>query len=132
MSVLLRTPAGRCAAGALLCCLLAGCVAPQTVRCPLEDAALTKKILEVAPIGTPRDETIKRLNEAGIAGAFGTEHTLGKDYKNYYCCQIWRQPHGEVWRISLLLHFDNAANFCETLDLPDFNPDRAKPARSTL
>jgi hypothetical protein len=116
-------------AGAILALAVAGCVGPQTVRCPIEDAALTKKILEVVPVGTPRDEAIKRMREAGIGGAFGSEHSaFGKDY---FCCQTWRRSNGEVWRISLLLHFDKSGKLCETLDLPDLNADRAKPAKST-
>lgn len=132
MSVRSRIPApGRyVVAGTILLCLAAGCVAPQTVRCPLEDATLDKKILEIAPVGTPRDEAVKRLNDAGIRGAFGSEHSgFGKDY---YCCQVWRQPNGEFWRISLLLHFDKSGNLSETLDLPDLNPDHPKPAKSSV
>ncbi len=108
-------------------CLLAGCVGPQTVRCPVEDADLTKKILAVAPVGTPRDEAVRRLKAAGVDGAFGSDKSaFGKDY---YCCQTWRRPHGEVWRISVLLHFDKSGNLCETLDLPDLNAERSKPAK---
>jgi hypothetical protein len=119
---------GRASAGAILLCLIAGCVAPQMVRCPLEDADLTKKILAIAPIGTPRDETIRKLKAAGIAGAFGSERSaFGKDY---YCCQAWRHSQGEVWKISLLLHFDKDGNFCETLDLPSLDPTPTK-SRST-
>ena len=44
----------------------------------------------------------------------------------------WRQPNGEVWRISLLLHFDKSGNLSETLDLPDLNPDHPKPAKSSV
>jgi len=117
----------RIAACGILLCLLGGCVGPQAVRCPLDDSDLTKKILAVAPVGTPRDETVRRLRAAGIDGAFGSEHSaFGKDY---YCCQAWRRPHGEVWRISLLLHFDKAGNLCETLELPDLHADNPKSAK---
>jgi hypothetical protein len=134
MSVRSRISAfSRCiVAGAILMSVAAGCVGPQiqAVRCPIDDKELNKKILEVAPVGTPRDEAVKRLTDAGIRGAFGSEHSgFGKDY---YCCQAWRQPNGEVWRISLLLHFDKSGNLCETLDLPDLNPDRPKPAKSSV
>lgn len=113
--------------GTVVLCLLAGCVGPQTVRCPVADADLTKKILAVAPVGTPRDEAVRRLKAAGVDGAFGSDKSaFGKDY---YCCQTWRRPHGEVWRISLLLHFDKSGNLCETLDLPDLNAEHSKPAK---
>jgi len=113
-------------------CVAAGCVGPQiqAVRCPLDDKELNKKILEVAPVGTPRDEAVKRLNDAGISGAFGSEHSgFGKDY---YCCQKWHRPSGETWRISLLVHFDKSGKLSETLDLPDLSADHAKPTKSTL
>jgi hypothetical protein len=120
--------ADRVAASVLLLCFIAGCVGPQTVRCPLDDSDLTKKILAVAPVGTLRDETVRRLRAAGIDGAFGSENSaFGKDY---YCCQAWRRPHGEVWRISLLLHFDKAGNLCETLELPDLHADNPKSAKA--
>jgi len=109
-------------------CLLAGCVGPQMVRCPIADADLTKRIVEIAPIGTPRDETIQKLRSAGIDGAFGTEKSaIGKEY---FCCRSWQRPNGEVWRINLLLHFDKAGNFSETLDLPDLDSSKLKPAKS--
>jgi len=112
----------------VLILLIAGCVAPELVRCPIADADLTKRIFEIAPKGTPRDETIAKLKTAGIDGSFGSgKSALGKDY---FCCQSWRRPDGEVWRINLLLHFDKAGNFVETLDLPDLDSARLKPAKS--
>ncbi len=122
----------RGAVRAILLCVAAGCVSPQTVRCPIKDQDLTAKILEVAPVGTSREEAIRRLRAAGIDGAFGSQGSaFGKDY---FCCQSWRQPSGEVWRISLLVHFDKSGNVCETLELPDLSasgPQTAKAARRT-
>ena len=116
-------------AGPLLFCLVGGCVGPSTVRCPIPDADLTKKILAIAPVGTPREEAIRKLREAGVEGAFGSDKSgFGKDY---FCCQTWRRPHGEAWRISLLLHFDKEGKLVETLDLPDLNAD-AKPKASRV
>ncbi len=107
--------------------LFSGCVVPQMVRCPVADADLSKNIFEIAPKGTPRDETISKLRAAGIDGSFAPDKsTMGKDY---YCCQSWRRPSGEVWRISMLLHFDKSGNFVETLDMP--NADSGlRPAKS--
>jgi hypothetical protein len=110
--------------------LIAGCIAPQMVRCPIADADLTKKIFEIAPKGTPRDETIAKLKAAGIDGAFAADRSpMGKDY---FCCRSWRRPDSEVWRINLLLHFDKNGEFVETLDLPEFDSARLKPAKSTI
>jgi len=111
----------------MLLLLISGCVVPQMVRCPMVDADLSKNIFEIAPKGTPRDETIAKLRAAGIDGSFAPDKsTMGKDY---FCCQTWRRPGGEVWRISMLLHFDKSGNFVETLDMP--NADSGlKPAKS--
>jgi hypothetical protein len=107
--------------------LFSGCVVPQMVRCPIADADLSKNIFEIAPKGTPRDETIAKLRAAGIDGSFAPDKsTMGKDY---FCCQSWRRPDGEVWRINMLLHFDKSGNFVETLDMP--NADSGlKPAKN--
>jgi hypothetical protein len=129
MSVLSKTSDfGRGIYLVTLLCLLAGCVSPQMVRCPIADADLTKRILEIAPIGTSRDETIQKLRAAGIDGAFGADKSaIGKDY---FCCRSWQRPNGEVWRINLLLHFDKSGYFVETLDLPDLDSSKLKPAKS--
>lgn len=130
MTVLSRLPEGdRCRRLLpLVVLLVAGCVAPQMVRCPIADVELTKKILEIAPKGTPRDETIAKLKAEGIEGSFApVKSAMGKDY---FCCQSWRRPNGEVWRINLLLHFDKSGNFVETLDLPDLDSSHLKAAKS--
>ena len=95
--------------------------------CPLEDPILNKKILAIAlrrhAAGSDRQTADRRGHPRGV----WFEHSgFGKDY---YCCQAWRRPNGEVWRISLLLHFEKAGNFCETLDLPDLNPDHPSRPR---
>jgi hypothetical protein len=131
MPVLSRSPYGnRCRKSLpLIVVLIAGCVVPQMVRCPVADTDLTKRILEIAPKGTPRDETIGKLKAEGIDGSFApVKSAMGKDY---FCCQSWRRPNGEVWRINLLLHFDKEGNFVETLDLPDNDSSHLKPAKST-
>lgn len=111
----------------MLFVLFSGCVVPQLVRCPIADADLTKRIFEIAPKGTPRDETIAKLRAAGIDGSYAPDKSMmGKDY---FCCQTWRRPSGEVWRISMLLHFDKSGKFVETLDMP--NADTGlKPAKT--
>jgi hypothetical protein len=112
----------------MLLVLISGCVAvPQMVRCPMGDADLSKNIFEIAPKGTPRDETIAKLRAAGVDGSFAPQNSsMGKDY---FCCQSWRRPDGEIWKISMLLHFDKSGNFVETLEMP--NADSGlKPAKS--
>jgi len=117
------------ALGAVLAGIVAGCVNPQLVRCPLSDSDLTKQILEVAPMGTSRDEAVDKLKSAGIDGAFGSARSqFGQEY---YCCTTWRRPHGEIWKISLLLHFDKSGKLCETLELPDLHPESPKASKTS-
>lgn len=84
--------------------LAAGCQltpAPPLMECPLPVAEQTAKILEIAPLGTPRDEVLKRLDKAGIIGNFSTG-----DSKSTYYCDVWPQDGNERWHINVVLLFD--------------------------
>lgn len=70
-------------------------------------------ILEIAPLGTPRDETIARLTESGIAGSFGLSETI-------YYCDIWNRPDGPRWHLNVALYFDPQGN------LYDIRPGQAE------
>ncbi len=118
------------AAAGFLWCTVCGCVSHRAVaHCPLDQSELSKQILAIAPVGTPRDEAVRKLREAGIAGEFGSKSSkLGQDY---YCCQSWRRANGETWRLSMLLHFDAAGKLTETLELPDISEiPKSKPRRA--
>lgn len=84
--------------------MLAGCQmtpAPGLITCPFPVAEQTAKILEIAPLGTPRDEAIKRLDQAGVVGNFSTG-----DRKSTYYCDVWQQGKDERWHINVVLLFD--------------------------
>ncbi len=91
-------------AWALSVSVAAGCQmtpAPGLVTCPLPVAEQTAKILDIAPLGTPRDEVIKKLDKAGVIGNFSTG-----DSKSTYYCDVWQQDKDERWHINVVLLFD--------------------------
>lgn len=102
---------------ALFTCIFVGCTGRQVVRCPVDDSELRRQILAVAPLGTPREETLRRLKSAGIGGSFGSKGS--KIGSNYYCCDTWRRADGPAWRMNVLLQFDKSGALCEVLELPD-------------
>lgn len=91
-------------AAGLSIALVIGCQmtpAPGLITCPLPVAEQTAKILDIAPLGTPRDEVIKKLDKAGIIGNFSTG-----DSKSTYYCDVWQQDKDERWHINVVLLFD--------------------------
>jgi hypothetical protein len=82
-------------------CQLAPTSAPPLTSCPLSVPDQTLKILEIAPLGTPRDEAIDRLEKAGIVGNFST----GSSKSTFYC-DVWPQADNERWHINVVLLFD--------------------------
>ncbi len=75
--------------------------APGLVPCPLPVAEQTAKILDIVPLGTSREDAIKRLDKAGIIGNFSTG-----DSKSTYYCDVWPQGEKERWHINVVLLFD--------------------------
>jgi hypothetical protein len=112
-------------AGSLLLSVV-GCLTHTLVRPPIEQTEMVKQILAIAPIGTPRDEAVRRLKAAGIRGDF----EMTKSYAGeYFACQSWQRKNGDEWKLSLLLHFDKSGKLYETLELPDLYADGDKAAR---
>lgn len=75
--------------------------APALTPCPLPIVEQTEKILEITPLGTHRDEVIKRLDQVGIVGNF----SAGDSQSTYYC-DIWPQSEKLRWHINVVLLFD--------------------------
>lgn len=87
-------------AGALLLCP-AGCrlTGMPDLRRPSYDAQ-KQALLEVVPLGTPREEAVDRIEAAGITGEFGVSESV-------YYCDFWRRP-GEHWYLDIALYFDES------------------------
>ncbi len=75
--------------------------APGLVTCPLPVSEQTARILDIVPLGTSRDDAIKKLDEAGVIGNFSTG-----DSKSTYYCDVWQQDKDERWHINVVLLFD--------------------------
>lgn len=84
--------------------MLLGCQmtpAPGLITCPLPVSEQTAKILDIVPLGTSRDDAIKRLDKAGVIGNFSTG-----DSKSTYYCDVWQRDKDERWHINVVLLFD--------------------------
>ena len=86
--------------------------APGLVTCPLPSTEQVHSILEIAPLGTSRDDTIAQLEKAGIRGWFGENQSI-------YYCDIWDRGEGIRWHINVALLFDDSGQLYAT------RPDRS-------
>lgn len=80
---------------------------PGLVSCPLPVAEQTTRLLEIAPIGTPRDEVMKRLKEAGVRGNSGQNDSI-------FYCDVWERSESERWHINVVLLFDEEGKLYRT------------------
>lgn len=106
----------RCAAVVGILCLsvCAGCrltPMPPLTACPLPSTEQVERVLEIAPLGTPRAETVKLLEEAGVQGTFGSNESI-------YYCDLWKQEDESRWHINVQLLFDEKGELYAT------RPDR--------
>jgi hypothetical protein len=81
--------------------LAAGCqtMSPSLVSCPWSAVEQARKIDEIVPPGSTREEAVSRLKKAGIAGNFGEADSI-------YYCDIWNRDDSERWHINVALLFD--------------------------
>jgi hypothetical protein len=89
---------------------LAGCQmtpSPGLVSCPLPAVEQTTRLLEIAPLGTPRDEVMKRLKDAGVRGNYGQNESI-------FYCDVWERSETERWHINVVLMFDNEGKLYRT------------------
>ncbi len=96
----------------------AGCrltPSPGLMACPLPASEQVQRVLKVTPLGTPRDQVLKELEAAGVAGTFGENQSI-------YYCDIWEQEDGSRWHINVALLFDDDGLLYAT------RPDRAGKA----
>lgn len=99
---------------------------------PVDDSHMSHAIAAIAPIGTPRDQTIQRLNAAGIQGDFinSVGHVVDGKMSmsevdvtlrdSLYEAQSWKRPNGEDWLIDVLLTFDTAGRLESITSQPNF------------
>jgi hypothetical protein len=69
--------------------------------------AQVSALLKVAPVGTERSEAVRRLEQAGVEGAFGISQSI-------YYCNCWRRESGERLRLDVALLFDQEGRLYAT------------------
>ena len=97
-------------AGIFTLCYAAGCQltpSPGLVACPLPVAEQAAKVVEVAPLGSTREEAMKRLTDAGIRGNFGENESL-------FYCDVWERDQTERWHMNVVLLFDEQGRLYST------------------
>ncbi|MCA9118331.1 MAG: hypothetical protein KDA79_24875, partial [Planctomycetaceae bacterium] len=90
-----------CAAGLLVFGLAGGCApfASNIVDSPLGLLEQREEILRIAPPGTPREEAVRRLEEAGVRGNAGAGPGI-------WYCDLWERPDRSRWHLNVALLFD--------------------------
>ena len=88
--------------------LLSGCHLglARVTESPLSYSEQKQAILEVAPIGTPRNEAMNKLSEAGIEGSYGVSESI-------FYCDTWTREDGAKWHINVSLYFDKSNKLYE-------------------
>ena len=108
-----RIHSGRCTLFVFELFLLSGCMSRGTIQpSPWTYSQQREAILEIAPLGTPRDDVVTRLANAGIEGSFGISESI-------YYCDIWDRSDGARWHVNIALYFDESGN------LYDIRPGQA-------
>ena len=98
---------------ALSCCLasfmsLSACTGFRSVvPAPLVFEEQSAKILELAPLGTPKEQAIRQLNDAGISGDFASSPSI-------YYCDLWQREDGSLWHLNVALLFQEDGTLYKT------------------
>ena len=80
---------------------------PRFITNPLSYAEQEAAILEVVPIGTPREAAVKQLEDAGIVGSFGVNDSI-------FYCDLWERSDGLRWHVNVALLFDQSSKLYKT------------------
>ncbi len=80
---------------------------PRFIASPLSYTEQEAAVLDVVPIGTPREAAVKQLKDAGIVGSFGVNNSI-------YYCDLWERPDGLRWHVNVALLFDQSGKLYKT------------------
>lgn len=114
-------PVWRFVAAVVCGAVVAGCqtLPPSLVACPLPAVEQAAHIQKLVPIGTPRDEAVAKLKQAGIAGTFGTGNSI-------FYCDTWTRGDDERWYMNVELLFN------ESGEVYAYRPDSERHAGGNL
>ncbi len=79
----------------------------SVVPAPLVFEEQSAKILEIAPLGTPKEQAVRQLNEAGISGDFSSSPSI-------YYCDLWQREDGTQWHLNVALLFKEDGTLYKT------------------
>tara|TARA_R110002095_G_scaffold163200_1_gene141382 strand:- start:53101 stop:53448 length:348 start_codon:yes stop_codon:yes gene_type:complete len=79
----------------------------HVVPAPLVFEEQSQKILEIAPVGTQKEQAIKQLNAAGISGEFSSSPSI-------YYCDLWKREDGNRWHLNVALLFNETGAVYKT------------------
>ncbi|QDU48963.1 hypothetical protein [Gimesia panareensis] len=97
-----------CALGLLGLCIAVGCTGlRQVVPAPLVFEEQSKEILAIVPMGTPKEEAVRKLTEAGISGEFASSPSI-------YYCDLWERENGNRWHMNVALLFNEQGELYKT------------------
>ncbi len=87
---------------------LAACTGFRSVvPAPLVFEEQSAKLLEIAPLGTPKEQAIRELNDAGISGDFASSPSI-------YYCDLWQREDGTMWHLNVALLFNEDGTLYKT------------------
>lgn len=97
-----------CALGLLSIWISVGCTGlRQVVPAPLVFEEQSKEILAIIPMGTPKEEAVRKLTEAGISGEFASSPSI-------YYCDLWERENGNRWHMNVALLFNEQGELYQT------------------
>jgi len=80
---------------------------PQVIPAPMVFEEQSKELLKIAPLGTPKEEAIQKLEAAGISGEFASSPSI-------YYCDLWERKNGKRWHLNVALLFNEAGALYKT------------------
>jgi hypothetical protein len=90
--------------------LAGGCQFSNVASFPDQQTAL----MEIAPIGTPREEVARKLKEAGVSYQPSPPPDPGVFY-----CESWEMPNGERFLMASEILFDSEGRLLEIREVPN-------------
>ncbi|MFK7778220.1 MAG: hypothetical protein QM501_08875 [Gimesia sp.] len=79
----------------------------QVIPAPMVFEDQSKELLEIVPLGTPKEEVIQKLDAAGISGEFASSPSI-------YYCDLWERENGKRWHLNVALLFNEAGALYKT------------------
>ena len=90
----------------LLACLGCHTSGSRIVPSPMSLVEQQQKILQITPVGTPLNDALLKLNQAGVQTNQGVSESI-------LYCDLWKRPDGSQWYMNVALLFDESGKLYE-------------------